>query len=122
MSETKNETFECANELADQIHEKRIEFDGKYAVNESNMEKFCKVYDVFYDIADDNGGEVLHIDIHPETIHANVSIEVPLLDLHRDLMKRFVDILEYVDLLEITPTASDSIIIGVNVKEVWEAV
>jgi len=121
MSEMKERvTFKCARELALQIEEKCAEFDGKYVLNHANMEKFSKVYDFFYAIADEDGGEVRCFDVHPESERANVSIEVSLVDLYKDTLNDFVDILQYVDVLEIKPTTDDGLQIDAGVNGVWE--
>lgn len=124
MSEmNERKVVECAQELATQIENGRTEFGGKYVVNEHNMKKFSKVYDFFRQIADEDGGEVRCFDVHPESVSASVSIEISLLDLYRDSLKQFVDILQYIDVFEASPTDdSDGILITVSVTNVWEDV
>ncbi len=123
MSEMKERAaFRYPQELALQIGEKCAEFKGKYVVNNHNMEKFGKVYDFFCRVADEEGGEVRCLDIHPGSAYAHASIEVSLIDLHEDMMKEFVDILQYVEVLEVKPTTSDSLLINAGVNHVWESV
>lgn len=123
MSEMKERiTFECGGELARQIEKRWAEFNGKYTVNDCNMEKFSKVYDFFYNLADEDGGEIRCFNIHPETTHASVSIEVSLLDLNGGLMRQFIDILQCVDVFEAKSTASGGLMISASVNQVWEAV
>ena len=111
-----------ARELALQIEEQRMLADGKYVMNEHNMEKFGKVYDFFCALADDDGGKVRGFDIRPEYLYAEISIEVSSVDLHRDEMKQFLEVLQYVDVLDIKATTSDGLLICANVKNLWEAV
>ena len=123
MSEMKErELYERAQELALQIEEKRIEFGGEYSVNEHNMDKFRKIYDFFRGLVDNEGGEVRCLDIHPESACASISIETSLIDLHKDAMKQFVDILQYMDVFEVKPTTSDSLLISAGVNHLWETV
>jgi len=118
MSEIK--TSGSARELDLQIERNRIEFEGKYVTNEQNMGKFVKVYNFFRWLADENGGEVIDYDVHPKSIQAKVSIDVPLIDIHKDGMKRFIDILQYVDVFKVAAAEQDNLMIHASVNNVWE--
>lgn len=123
MSEMKEQaTFQCSHELAVQVEANRAKFDGKYVVNAQNLRKFSEIYDFFCGVADDDGGEVVYLDIHPESKFSNISVEVSTVDLYKGTMKQFIDILQYVDLLEVKPTAADGLLISAGVCNVWEVV
>ncbi len=121
MSETeKHGAPEYNNELAQKIAEARTEFEGRYVLNERNMEKFGKVYDCFCSVADENSGGIKEVSFDPESGRAKVSIEVPSLELREGGMTRFVDVLQFIDALDATSTASDSVLIEASVDCVWE--
>lgn len=121
MSEMKKcVSFACPHDLAIQIEEKFSAYGGKYTVNEHSMEKFGQVYDFFNNLADNNDGDITCLDIQPESVNARIEIEVPPLDLYRDWMKKFVEILQYMDVLDIKPSEFDGIMIGATVNDVWE--
>lgn len=121
MSETKKcESFVCSHELAAQIEEKCSAYCGKYVVNERNMGRFGLVYDFFSRLASDNDGEIVRLNIDPESINASVEIDVPPLDLYRDGLNEFVDVLQHVDALDISQSDSDGVIIGATVNQTWE--
>lgn len=117
-----SEKFECAHEVALRIEEKCAEVNGKYVVNEHNLESLCKVYDFFRSVSDEEDGKIEILDIRPESGCVIVSVEVSSVDLHRDGMANFVDILQYVNTIDIASTKPDGIVIRVGVKDVWEAV
>lgn len=123
MSEMKeHRTFECHGELASQVERWCSEFDGKYTVNAENMNRFSTVYDYFLQLVDEDGGEVANLDASPESAHANVTIEVSLIDLCKDSMRQFLDVLRGIDVLEAKATDSGSLLISASVNDVWEVV
>lgn len=113
-----NAPREYVRDLSERVNEAVA--GGRGVVNQTNMEKFNKVYDFFCWLADDNDVEVKNLDVCPESVHASFSVEVPSVDLHGDDMVRFVDILQYVDVFSVNQTKSGEVAIYVCVKHVWE--
>lgn len=113
-----NASCEYVRDLAERVNEARA--GGRHTVNASNMAKFNAVYDFFCWLAEDSGVEVKNLDVHPESIHASLSVEIPNVDLHGDDMARFVDILQYVDMFSVNQTPSGDVAICVQVNHVWE--
>ncbi len=123
MAEKKQyDPYAFVDKLANQIEEKSKELAGKYTVNEQNMDNFKKLCYFFHWLTGDSGGEVNLIDIEPSSEHAIVCAEVPLVELRGDGLKRFIDILQYVDLLSTATTGPETIMIKAGVSRVWEAV
>lgn len=89
-------------------------------LNQANMERFNKVYDFFARFAEDNGGAVKYVDVRPQSMHANIAVEVSDVDLRGDDVKAFVEILRYVDIFGITQADPDRLTIEAGVKCVWE--
>ncbi len=113
-----NVSREYVRDLADRVNEAQA--GGRHTVSAANMAKFNAVYDFFCWLAEDNGVEVKNLDVRPESIHASLSVELPNVDLHGDDMVRFVDTLQYVDVLSVGQTTSGDIVIDVRVNNVWE--
>lgn len=116
------ETFEFVKDLALKVEEKRKKFEGTYIINPENYQRFVEVYTYFRVFAEENDGKLKHLDIAPASIHADVSIDVPIVDLTKDSLSGFTDILSKVDVFGITPTTSDSLLIDASVNYVWKAV
>lgn len=116
------ETLEFVRDLALKVEEKRKKFEGTYIMNPDNYKRFVEVYTYFRIFAEENEGKLKHLDIAPESIHADVSVEVPIVDLFKDSLHGFVDILSKVDVFGITPTTTDSLLIDASVNYVWKAV
>lgn len=110
-----------AHELALQIEEQCAAAQGKYMLNRNNMEKFGKVYNFFCELAEDEDGE-LSFGISPEVPHGEVSVRVESVDLRQDGMKQFVDILRYVDKLDVKAASLDDLLICAYVKDIWEVI
>ena len=120
----KNEqdAYDFVRELALQAEEKKSKFEGMYIANTENYQRFVEVYTFFRIFAEENDGKIKHLDISPEAIHADVSIDVPIIDLVGSELKEFAAILAKVDVFGITPTASGSLLIDASVNYVWKAV
>lgn len=116
------ETFEFVRDLALKVEEKKKKFEGAYIVAPENYQRFVEVYTYFRIFAEKNDGKLSHLDIAPTSVHADVSIDVPIVDLSKDSLKEFADVLSKVDVFGITPTTSDSLLIDASVNYVWKAV
>lgn len=116
------ETFEFVKDLALKVEENKKKFEGMYVVDPEKYQRFVEVYTYFRIFAEENDGKLKHLDIAPTSIHADVSIDVPIVDLFKDSLLGFTDILSKVDVFGITPTASDSLLIDASVNYVWKAV
>lgn len=114
--------FEFVKDLALKVEENKKKFEGMYVVNPENYQRFVDVYTYFRIFAEENDGELKHLDIDPASIHADVSIDVPMVDLSKDSLRGFADILSKVDAFDITTTESDSLLIDAGVNYVWKAV
>lgn len=115
------ETFEFVKALALKVEESRKKFEGMYVMNPENYKRFVEVYTYFCILAKKNEGELKHFDIAPESIHADVSVDIPTMDFVKDSLHGFVDILSKVDTFGITPTKSDSLLVDASVNYVWRA-
>ena len=123
MSEkNKKGASELTKDLELKVEEEKRAFDGAYILNPENYQRFVKVYAYFLDLAESNEGTVSRLDIKPTSIRAGISIEVPIVELLRDSIREFTDILSDVDVFNVTAGASDSLLIDASVNDVWKAV
>ena len=51
-----------------------------------------------------------------------MSIEIPMIDVYKDKLIEFKELFECVDVFSVEPSASDSLIVGFNVNNVWAKV
>lgn len=122
LNNNDQENYEFAREFGRQVEKMRANFEGIYIINPENYQRFVEVYTYFRRFAEENDGKIAYLDISPESIHADVSVDVPLVDLYKGLLKEFAEILTKIDVFGITPTTTDSMLIGVSVNNVWKAV
>lgn len=112
--------LDSLSKLICKMKEAQRESGKEYIVNDRNMERFNKVYDFFSDLADENCGEIVYFDIRPESTNAKVTIDVPPLDIYQDWLDKFIDVLQYIDVFEVTPSDTDGILVSASVGRVWE--
>lgn len=103
--------------LADRVNKALTE--GQSVVNVDNMAKFNAVYDFFCWFAEDNGVEIEKVDVNPQSAQASLSIEVPNVDLHGAGITRFVDVMQYIDVLNVRQTEAGNLMIEVCVNNTW---
>lgn len=117
---TKKE-YESVYELAKSVEKRKADFQGVRMLSPGNYERFMKVFAYFQKLAQESGGVVSHVDIEPQSVHADVSIKIPLVDLFkREMNVGLADILRDVDVFGITPTTDGQLLIDASVNYVWE--
>ena len=122
MNENRKDEMNYAAELAAKVEEKHMELDGACVLNIRSYQKFIKVYDLLKKLALLNDGGVASLSMEHDAEYAEISIEVPSIDLYKDGLHQFCGLLELVDLLDITNTGNDSVLIKTGIKDLWEAV
>lgn len=98
----------------------KAETDEEYAVNKQNMDKFNQVYKFFCNIAEEDGGDVSCFHVNDNRTSFGVSVEISMLDLYRDSIAQFIEILRYIDVLDVKTTESEGILVSAVVDHVWE--
>ena len=91
----------------------------KYTVNKENMEKFNRVFRFFCVLAEEDGGEVACFEVEENPESAGVYVEVSMLDLYKESIAQFIDILELIDVFDVETTESDSLLISAIVHHVY---
>ena len=110
------------DEKLGQIIESKIaSFEGAYIVNPANYKRFIKVFHYYKALAAETDGVITHFCNQPERIHAGFSVVVPYLDLVKQAVKEYAQILSYVDVLGVEATGDNRIKIDVSVNYVWSA-
>lgn len=104
------------------IEKKRQEFEGVYVVNPENCQRFVTVHEYFSSLAKNNDGRVTYSNCEPSAIHADLTVEIPSIDLCGEKMKEFAKIIGMVDVLLIETNTKDMVKIDVSVNYVWEAI
>lgn len=123
MSEkNRSSAYAFVDSLALKIEEMAAECAGRYSVNEQNMGNFRKLCYLFHWVTADTGGEVERIDISPDAGIGFISIDVPTFELRGDELKRFIDILQFVNKIDIINTGADSVRVDASVPQIWDAV
>ena len=123
MSETKElGAIKPESELAHRIEAECAKFKGKYEASVTKLEQLDKVYGFLCYLVKCEDGEIKCLDVNPESNCASIAIEVPLVDLHKDEMKQFIDILQYVDTFDVKTTVDEALLISVGISNVWEVV
>lgn len=122
MNKKQQELMEYVKELGLQIEKKKLESPEAYELDEENYKKFADVYAYFNRFAKENDGKVKYMDLRSNSIHADVSIEVPLVDLYRDGLAEFTEILAKADVFGVTPTANGELRIDASVNNVWKEI
>lgn len=116
------ENYEFAREFGRQVEKMRANFEGIYIINPENYRRFVDIYTYFRIFAEENDGKVTHLDISPESIHAGLIINLPMIDLQKQELVEFLGFLSKADVLGIESDLTDGISIDITVSYVWKAV
>ncbi len=93
---------------------------ANWRLNEENMKKFSRVYELFHMLAYEEDGKLRITDLGPESTSVKVSAEVRTMELRGEGMKLFLEILDYLNTFEMKTTESIQLLISGTVKDVWE--
>ena len=112
-------TNEYVKNLAFAIEKSKANYDGVYFLNEEQFNKFQKVQEICLNLAKANNGKVVYCDATPNNIHGGISVKLPLLDLYKNKLQEFRDILDLVDVFAVDPRVDDSIQLDFSISNVW---
>lgn len=141
MTEGKiSNAFSFLKDLTLDFEKRRLKGDSKYRLNQENLDKFSKMYDGLcsaasvilgrgissIDIGHGAGqarvaGQLIKVEISPESSQARVSIELPALEMHPDIKSKIVNATRYMDSFDITQTGRGTMLVSAAVNGVWEA-
>lgn len=111
------------NALLEQIREDMEDMSPKaYVLNERNMKRFMIAYKVVDPLVEDQHGKYLDIRTDPRECDFVISIEFPFLTLIDEQLTSFRKIVAVVDSIGLDPSSNDSIIMDIEVKNVYERI
>lgn len=117
----KNEMAGYTEELAKKVEEKNMELRGVYAVNGESYRRFASAYAAAKKFALLNDGGISGISMEPDAEFASISIEAPSVELYREGMELFGELLELVDAVDVSGVRGEYLKLKVGVKGLWEA-
>ena len=111
------------NALLEQIREDMEDTSPKaYVLNEKNMKRFMIAYKIVDPLVEDQHGKYLDIRTDPRECDFVISIEFPFLTLIDEQLTSFRKIVAVVDSIGLDPSSNDSIIMDIEVKNVYERI
>lgn len=122
MFEKINNEINYGTELSIKVEEKNMELSGICVLNIHNYRRLIKSYDLLKKLALLNDGGVVSVSIEHNAEYAEVDIEVPSIELYKEGLEQFCELLGLVDLINVSNTGNDSVLIKVGVSGLWEAV
>lgn len=114
-------TVDIAAPVVTKIEAVAMQYEGKYALNEDVYKRVLKVYKKFRKFALQNDGGVKSTDVHG-TDKVKIVAEVPAVDLFREGLDLFTEMLAMVDSIDVSASKDGDLIIEVSVAGLWKAV
>lgn len=72
------------------------------------------VHQAFRKIVSFNNGDIKTVGVHADVV--KIAAEIPNMDLFRDRLDAFMELLEIVDSFDVTATNADTLIVEIGVK------
>jgi len=108
--------------IDDKVKEISSKTDGIYVLDIDNYKRLCIVYSELRKFSLQNDGGIADIQMEPTTEFAKISVVVPTVDLYRDGLEQFINLLSMIDALDVSTTEDGFLMIGAAVSGVWKAV
>ena len=105
--------------LSYRLHLERTE--GDFILNLPQFAKFKESVKILEKITKDTNG-VIEIKMIPKELHGGIIVEVPILDVYGNDMKKLEKLMSNINVIGIEPTIDDSIIICCSINDLWEKV
>ena len=114
-------TIDIAAPVAAKIEAVAAEYNGKYVLNDEVYDHVLNVYRKFRKFVVQNDGGIKNIDVH-SVDKVKIVAEVPDVDLYREGLDLFSELLAMVDSMDVSVSKSGDLIIEVSVAGLWKAV
>lgn len=114
-------TIDIAAPVAAKIEAVAAEYNGKYVLNDEVYDHVLNVYRKFRKFVVQNDGGIKNIDVH-SVDNVKIVAEVPDVDLYREGLDLFSELLAMVDSMDVSVSKSGDLIIEVSVAGLWKAV
>lgn len=106
-----------------QVYKKQLDkFQGTLMVNPLQYKKFIESVKFLKSLVDEMGGTIKEISINPKERHGFVIVEVNIIDIYGEKLKEFINMLNNVDVFGVDPSTNDSLIVGINVNDIYKQV
>lgn len=117
-----DETDPHIQAIAEQYRDELEKFEGTLILNPIQYKKFIEAVAYLKKLSIEMLGENVDIDISPKECHGWASVEIQILDLKKTDISDFVNMLQKVDVFSIDPSTNDSLIVGINVNDVYKQI
>ncbi len=97
------------------------EYEGKYVLDDEVYKRVLGTYKMFRKFALQNDGGIKNVDVRGAD-KAKIVAEVPAVDLFRDGLVLFTELLAMVDFIDVSASRDGGLIIKVCVAGLWKAV
>lgn len=114
-------TIDAAAPVAAVIRTAATEYKGKYTLNDEAYNRFLNAYKRFIKFALQNDGGFKSIDVYGVD-KAKIVAKVPSVDLFRDGLDMFLELLTMIDSIDVSVSKDDDLIIEIGVEGLWKAV
>ena len=114
-------TVDIAAPVAAKIEAAAAEYDGKYVLDNAVYRRVLDTYKKFRKFALRNDGGIKSADVIGVD-KVKIVAEVPAVDLFREGLEVFSELLAMVDSIDISASKSGDLIIEVSVAKLWKAV
>lgn len=114
-------TVDIAAPVATKIEAVAAEYEGKYTMNNEVYKRLLSTYKKFRKFALQNDGGIKSTDIYGVD-KVKIVAEVPAVDLFREGLDLFSELLAMVDSIDVSASKSGDLIIEVSVAGLWKAV
>lgn len=123
MSETNGQgTLGNVNDQVLQAWKERERTGVKYALNKENLKKLNAMYGVFRDYIEEEEDGAKIFDPGAESTSMGVSVVTTSLELREEGMRRFLDVMDYMNTFTMSTTEDGNLLIAATVKDVLEVV
>jgi hypothetical protein len=108
--------------IAEQYRNELENFEGTLILNPVQYKKFVKAVAYLKKLATNMLGGKVSVDLTPKQCHGLASVEISILDLKNTDISEFIDMLQKVNVFSIDPSTNDSLIVGINVNDIYKQV
>ena len=112
---------DVAAPVATKIEAVAAEYKGKYVMNNEVCKRVLNTYKKFRKFALQNDGGIKNTDVYGVD-KVKIVAEVPAVDLFREGLDLFSELLAMVDSIDVSASKSGDLIIEVSVAGLWKAV
>ena len=117
-----DETDPHIQAIAEQYRDELEKFEGTLILNPIQYKKFIESVAYLKKLASEMFGGKIDIDLNPKQSHGWASVEIKILDLKSTDISDFINMLQKVNVFSIDPSTNDSLIIGINVNDIYKQI